>query len=137
MRASEEHNRHTNEMRRLLEELKQKNASLVEVTAGEPIGAAAIEKHAVLVARNKDVRSAQEAVMGARAALDEHAGSSMHFVRNYRVLELGSKRELHRFTADYELAPWKASKHMADQHVYQFDLQEEQPDGSWLPYYPD
>lgn len=137
MRASEEHRSHDEETRQLISALEQKDRQLAEVMAAEPGGTAAMENRTVLVSHNKDVKSASEAVVEARKALDEHVKKSTHFVRNYRIIDPNSGADLDSFTVDYEVAPWAASKRMAGKQISHYDLQEQQPDGTWLPYYPD
>ncbi|WP_217496165.1 hypothetical protein [Arthrobacter sp. 24S4-2] len=112
---------HDDETRRLMRVLEQKERELAGLTPTE-WGA---------------VSAAQEAVVAARSALNEHATRSKHFVRNYRIFDLDSGAELDRFTMDYEVAPWTASKRMAEKLIQRYDLQEQQGDGTWLSYYAD
>lgn len=124
MRASEEHDLHNHETRRLLGVLEQKDRQLAGLIAGDPGGSA------------EAVLSANDDVTAARRALDEHVTRSTHFVRNYRILDLDSGKEMDHFTVDYEVAPWTANRLMAAKHIRRYDLQEQQWDGSWLSYYP-
>lgn len=121
MRAAEEHSQHNDETLRLLGLLEQKQREEARLKTEEP-------------ADGKKVSVAREAVEAARAALKGHATKAIDFVRDYRILDRQSGAELDRFTADYEVAPWTASKLMADKLVKRYDLQEQQPDGTWLPY---
>ncbi|WP_146072579.1 hypothetical protein [Arthrobacter sp. 4R501] len=137
MRASEEHNKHNDETRRLLGLLEQKNRELADTIAEESGGTASRANGVASVSSNKDVLAAGVAVGDVRKALDDHVRRSTHFVRNYKIVDLQSGVALEEFTVDYELAPWTASKRMAKKQVYKYDLQEQQPDGSWLSYYPE
>ncbi|MFE4543438.1 hypothetical protein [Arthrobacter sp. NPDC056727] len=132
MRASEEHHRHDEQTHELLRVLEQKSQEMSDITASELDGAETMLKD-----RNEALVAAQEEVVAVRAELDRHVGSSTNFVRNYRVLDLQNGEELERFTTDYEVAPWTAAKRMAGRKIQHYDLQEQQPDGAWLPYNSD
>lgn len=136
MRASEAHRRHNEETDRLIGTLRQKDREFAEIAAAEPGGPAAMKDHAVLVTRSEALLAAGETVSAARRALDEHVQKSTHFVRNYRILDLKDGSEIDHFTIDYELAPWHASKRMGAKQISQYNLQEQLPDGTWVPYYP-
>ncbi|WP_156642494.1 hypothetical protein [Arthrobacter sp. B6] len=136
MRASEAYRRYNDETDRLIGMLLQKERELAERVAAEPGGAAAIKDRSVLVHSNEDLRSAAAAVLAARKALGEHSQQSTHFVRNYKILDLESGEELDSFTVDHELAPWNASKRMKEKQISRYDLQEQLPDGTWVPYFP-
>lgn len=136
MRATEAYRRYNDETVRLIGMLQQKERELAEKVAVEPGGTAAIKDPSVLVHSNEDLRSAGEAVLAARKALDEHSQQTTHFVRNYKILDLESGEELDSFTVDHELAPWNASKRMKEKRISRYDLQEQLPDGTWVPYFP-
>ncbi|MHA7289656.1 hypothetical protein ACX80V_08435 [Arthrobacter sp. MDT3-24] len=137
MRASEEHDRHNEETRRLLGVLEQEDRALADIMAAEAGMAAAMNNGGLRATHFKDAMAAEAAVIAVRKALTEHIKSTTHLVRNYRILDLHSGAALDEFTVDYEVAPWEASKRMAAKQVHKYDLQEQQPDGSWLSYNPE
>lgn len=68
--------------------------------------------------------------------MDEHPQRPTHIVRNDKILDLDSVAEVDSFTGDYELAPWNAPKRMGEKRISRYSLQEQLPDGTWVPYHP-
>lgn len=130
MRASQENDLHAEKTRRLILALEQKNQELVEALSQEPSGDPAPSDY------SERVLSARQAVDAARHALTSHVTAPKQHARNYRIIDPKSGLELDTFASDFEVAPWTANQRMTKRFIGEFALQEQQPDGSWLSYYP-
>lgn len=134
MRASEQHRRHNQETKRLIDIHEQAVKKVEKMASSEGRD---VSKSQPWVTSDGALASAAEAVLEARSALDRHLSQSTAFIRNYRILGSEDSSELSRFTVVYEQAPLMAQKQMRERGIVEYRLQEEQPEGGWVSYYPD
>jgi len=129
MRDSRANDAHAEETRRLILVLEDKNQELAKVLSEDLFGHQGPSEY------NQRILAAREAVDAVRVALTAHVTSPRDSIRNYRIVDPKSGRELDAFTSDAEVAPWAASQRMKQSLIKEFNLLEQQPDGSWLHYY--